>query len=218
MGNADAKAREELAWYFSGLGPAVGLRAASIDGGGGGGIYDEAASIRDHMRHFEPSHRAQVRRMHAVQATLRRIDRTDAGMLSLAFTPFGAARASWRLLTALSADGICLVAPSLQTRSLPALWRQTVGDGDQPPPFVLLMFLEDQVRHLKRGNRIPASHGLQRVLDEARDSVTASLRSYAAARSEVARAVADEESERRSRNMAELRARLDGDDASSFGR
>ena len=180
--------REELGWYFAGLGPTVGLRAAGLEGGGGGS-YDEAKSARDHLRHFDPAHRARVRRLELVSEGLRRAGQTAVGTLSLAFTPFGSGRASYRLLTAVASEGVCLVGVALRTQALDRIWRAAVGlpphdyefaipEDERPPIIGLLELLEHEVSSLQRGNRIPSSHKLARVVDEAAQDVGRALGLY----------------------------------------
>ena len=204
------RAREELAWYFTSLGPTVGLRAAGLEAGGG--IYDAYASARDHMRHFDPSHRANLRKAEAVRSSLGRVEQPTRQVLAQAFTPFGAARASWRLTTAMAREGVCLVGVALRSDSLAQVWGQLAGKGaDGPPtPFMLLLFLEDQVARLRRGNRVPTSHKLHRVLDECADVVGAALGSYAAVRGDVGREQAAEKRESRARMLAAVQAKLAG--------
>lgn len=215
MGLSDFSAeREELGWYFAGVGPTLGLRAAGLEGGGGR-TYDEAASLRDHMRHFEPAHRQQVRRLAAVREALGRTPAGLRGTLESAFQPFGAARASYRLLTTVAAEGVCLVGVAVHHGAALQAWEVTVGERagetcERPSTLALVLWLEDQVSGLRFGNRIPSGHRLQRVVETAAEQACAALVAYRGNRRDVARDQRQERAEEHAAYMARIRATMAG--------
>lgn len=80
------EARRELEWYFTGAeGEVTGLRAASLEGGGGK-PFDEAASDRMHGARRARGHRAALLRFERVRSALVGIRDDHYCVLSLAFT------------------------------------------------------------------------------------------------------------------------------------
>ncbi len=175
--------RDELGWYYAGLGGTVGLRAAPIEPTGRG-IFDDHASHLAHMSRRDPTHRWGVRRMLTVQHTLLRCPPDLAAILSLAYVPFGAGRASYRLLTALAWEGLPLVALGLRSQAMGRLWGARRPDVD-PTPAAMLDLLNDEVFTLKRGNRIPSGHRLFGVWQESITTCQGAVRSYAWFRGQV---------------------------------
>lgn len=200
--------REELGWYFSGLGPTVGLRACGLEAGGA--VFDEAASNREHGRRHSPEHRAQVRRLEVVEAALGPI---PSRTLRAAFSPFGAARASYRLLTAMSLDGVTLLGVALGCDPLVRLIGEVEDeDGIARPPGVVaqLMWLEHEVGGLKRGNRIPTSHRLYRVLEKSAEQTCESLHYYRIARAAAFAQQRARRDEERARDLEAYRRKMAG--------
>lgn len=173
---AETRAREELGWYYAGLGPMLGLRAAPIEATGGQ-IYDSHASHMAHMHRRDGIHRAEVRRLAVVEGTMRRLMMWQRHGLRDVFTPFGAGRASYRLLTALAWDGLPLVGYALGLEETAALWASR-RPNDERTTVGVLALLEAEVSTLTRGNRIPATHRLHRVWDAAVNGARQLVRAY----------------------------------------
>lgn len=190
--------REELGWYHAGLGAAVGLRASPLEPSSRG-VYDEHAADLNHGGRLTPEHRAKVARLAVVRATLQQVGDVARTHLAMTFTPVGAGRASYRLLTALSVDGQTLVGLAVATEAARRLWvaRQTQRDDEDDDDFSwrvergpesyadVMQILNVEAEGLKRGNRIPSGHRLQRVLDEAADTCISMVGSYARVRQDV---------------------------------
>lgn len=189
--------REELLWYFNGLGASVGLKTAAAEYGGA--VFDDAAQDRMHARmgargSGDAHHRRRIdsEKARCIEATFR-ASWTEP-TLRLAFTSFGAARASPRLQSTLAHEGVSLLALTLDS---PRLLRHvprasSASHADQ------IRFLERDVEKLPRGNRIPGNHRLHSVLDDAIGRCVRALQQYAKWRRKVgaeAKRIRDAESE-----------------------
>lgn len=195
-----ARERDELSWYFAGLGPTVGLRASPLEPSSRG-IFDDYASHMAHMQRRDHLHRAELRRLDLVERTLAAAV-IARGTLAHAFTPVGAARASYRTQTALAWEGQCLVGLAVTTTAFDRLYAARTPDYDpdtsgRPGINLRLRVLEDEVGTLKRGNRIPSSHRLHRVLVESIDRFCVAIVDYAGCRMRV---LADRRAQRQAEN------------------
>lgn len=166
--------REDLAWYFGGgKDGKPGLKAAGLEFGGG--VFDDAAQDRLHAAMLR--RRGDSRRVAKVGAVLTQVGH-HRGRLESAFSPFGAGRASWRLLDTLAKEGVRLIGCIVDSSALLRVMR---ADVDVVPVDVQLAWLEDEVLPL-RGNRIPGNHKLHKLVEGAAADVAEALSVYAKAR------------------------------------
>lgn len=196
---AERRAREDLGWYYAGLGPMLGLRAAPIEATGSQ-IYDSHASYMAHMHRRDGIHRAEVRRLAVVEGAMRKLPAMDRNGLRDIFTPFGAGRASYRLLTSLAWDGLPLVGYAIQLEEAIDLWRLR-RPGKECTPVGMVALLEAEVSSLTRGNRIPSTHRLHRVWDAAVGGARQLVAAYNEAKASV---LADQRAKRDADRDAEL--------------
>lgn len=197
-----ARERDELGWYYAGIGPTVGLRAAPMERGGASGIFDDHASRAAHMRRREKGHRKSVERLAIVDATLTLLPYETRADLAAAFTPFGAARASHRAQSAFADEGQPLFGIALRTEAARAL------AGEDPSTAQVMLVLEDGVARLPRGV-IEHGHRLSAVLSQARLRFRAAMAAYAAART-VCAPRSESARERMERQLDELVAHESG--------
>lgn len=89
---------EELGWRFQRAASAIGIRGQAIGDGGGGGVWDDAASERAHWSKRGDAYRHAVQKLARVDRTMAEVPLALQRTLALGFEPFG--RASNRLSTA----------------------------------------------------------------------------------------------------------------------
>lgn len=172
-------ARDELAFFFAGLGGTIGLRGASLEVGNG--IFDDHASNRLHLQHRDGRHRHEVAKMALVVDTLARIPGEMARVLQRVFTPIGSGRVSYRLYTALAWEGQQVVGVAVDTLAMTRLW-EARRPKQEPTASGKLALLDDEVSTLKRGNDIPSGHRLFGVWRESVSLCECAAASYQNAR------------------------------------
>jgi hypothetical protein len=185
-GQVFAREREELGWYYAGLGPTLGLGAASAEPGSRG-IFDDKRSHEAHMHRRRPAHRSEMARLALVERAI--VISQSPKSLSQIFTPFGAGRASYRLTTAFLHDGQSLIGLAVGSDTIFRLWESRLPTDDDrrnrfPTTPETLQLLEFEVSGLRRGNRIPTGHRLMSIFEECVETYTWSMTRYADARAQ----------------------------------
>lgn len=185
-GHSFAREREELGWYFAGLGPTIGLAAARLEPGGQR-IFDDHASKQAHLRRRGHQHRSDMIKLATVEGTLAITGTRQT--LSEAFTPFGSGRATWRAITAFMADGLSLFGMAVASQATFRLWHSRgrelgIACGQEPTLTERIALIEHEVGGL-RGNRITTGHRLMTVYQECISSLDSALGFYAVGRAKV---------------------------------
>jgi len=168
-------AREELTWFFRWGDSAMGLHGGGLDSEGVR-VYDDAASHRKHMGLRRIEYRHGVQRRQRVAVALAMVTWPHRRDLTLAYTPFGAARASWQAQRAMMVAGRPLLGLVLRTTALRAALAKRYQTDAALTQEMLLRFVEDEVS----GSRVPA--GLHAAVDEADRRETEAVEEYVVVR------------------------------------
>lgn len=174
---ATIAARDDLEWFFRWGDGAMGLRGSGFDSDGGSRVFDDAASHRLHMRMRDITYRNGVQRRQRVAVALCALGIDHRHDLTSAYTPYGAARASWQAQRALSVQSRPLLGLVLRTRALRAALCGRYATTVEPTTDMLLRFIEHESNG---GTSCPRA--LQGALDEANARETAGMEAYVAQR------------------------------------
>lgn len=192
--------REEVVWYFAASDATMGLHGQYIGGGGGSGVWDEAASMRAHAAQRSLNHQWQVQRRARVHDTMMRMPRPAFEDLRAVYNPFGAARASWQAHCVFTKGKRRLLGLALRTFAAPKIFERRLGDERahreqdgrlrlEIPFHELLAWIEDEVARLDRnsldrkkaikpGHALPQGHCLNAVLKEASEREESAIAQY----------------------------------------
>jgi len=173
MNDALTQARAELAWYFTSAGQVLGLKAVALDGGGGSQVYDEARSHRDHMQRRRPEHRRDLQRVESVEDAMRQLDFADVMTLRRGFTPYGAARATWKAQSVFAEKGRQLFALVLALPDTVLAWRVAKSTTRRPTHAELRDWLERETESTNERSLTPGMAKLREAASRALDTSTA---------------------------------------------
>lgn len=166
-------ARDDLAWFYRWGDGAMGLHGSGFESDGGVRVFDEHASHRMHMNLRNIDYRHGVQRRQRVAVALVKLSVPHRHDLGFAYTPFGAARASWQAQRALTVQARPLLGLVLQTAMLRRALAVRYETDVEPTREMLLRFVEHEV---DGGTGVP--NVLRAALEEAERRETEAVEAY----------------------------------------
>lgn len=200
MNDTLTQARAELAWYFTSAGQVLGLKAVALDGGGGSQVYDEARSHRDHMQRRRLEHRRDLRRVEHVEDAMRLLDFADVMTLRRGFTPYGAARATWKAQSVFAEKGRQLFCLVLALPDTVLAWRVAKSTTRLPTHAELRDWLE---RETESTNERSLPTSMAKLREAAARTLDGATERFAAQWSEIVREAATAAKAERERLLRE---------------
>jgi hypothetical protein len=145
---------DELGWRFQRAASAIGIRGQSIgDGGGNGGVWDEAASERAHWSKRGDAYRNAVQKMTKIDRTIAALSPAQCRVVAQVFEPYG--RTSAKLANAFTlsvrrseaADAVSkvpLIALVVETHAARVAFGKAHDTVVAPGTVILLRWLEHE--------------------------------------------------------------------------